>query len=134
MTSTSIIRGKFAKGDKQKGNFTGWNASGEQIFIPKAMMNDDLKWKKDEDVKFPFFAIFNTQTIGVTDPLTGAVLPNETTTRETVSFVSLDEDERDNVAIADALTKVKQGKKLMESATEAGLNVETAQKLVQQSI
>jgi len=134
MTSTTIIRGNFATKDKQKGNFTGYNASGDQIFIPKKMMNDDLKWKVDKDVTFPFFAIFNTKTIGVTDPATGELLPDKTTTRETVSYVSLDEDERDNVAIADALTKVKQANKILEKAKDSGLSVETAQKLVHQSI
>jgi hypothetical protein len=61
MKTTKITSGKFANAEGQKGNFTGYNALGERIFIHKAQM-ESLGWKTDADVK-PFFALVDTKEI-----------------------------------------------------------------------
>jgi len=65
MKSTKIVTGKFANGDNQKGNFTGYNASGKRIFIHKAQM-ESLGYKTDADVK-PFFALVDEREIQTRD-------------------------------------------------------------------
>jgi hypothetical protein len=62
---TQILSGKFASGDKQKGNFTGYNAAGERIFIHKAQM--DAVGFTDANLKFPFFALIATKPIQTRD-------------------------------------------------------------------
>ena len=133
MVSTKIIRGRFATDKGQKGNFMGQNAKGDNIFISKAMMKSDLSWTKDSDLKFPFHVIFNVQTIGVSDPVTGKIVPGVTDERKTVSYCSLDADERDQIAIADDVTKVNQAQLILDLAVKAGLSVEHAQAITLQA-
>lgn len=65
MKSTKILNGKFANGEGQKGNFTGYNAGGQRIFIHKAQM-ESLGYKTDADVK-PFFALVDSKDIQTRD-------------------------------------------------------------------
>ena len=65
MKQTQILSGKFSTGDKAKGNFTGYNAAGEKIFIFKEQMAT-LGFKTDADVK-PFFALVDTKEIATRD-------------------------------------------------------------------
>lgn len=62
MKNYAISSGKFT----DNGNFTGYNALGERVHVHKAQMAA-LKWGKDEDVKFPFFAIGTVKQIGQLD-------------------------------------------------------------------
>jgi len=65
MKQTQIIAGNFA-GEGSKGNFSGYNAKGQRIFIHKRMM-EAHGWSKDGDVKFPFFAIVGEREIQLMD-------------------------------------------------------------------
>jgi hypothetical protein len=64
MKNFAIHSGNFSKG---KGNFTGYTALGERLFIHKNQMAG-LSWTKQEDVKFPFYAIGAVKQIGQLDP------------------------------------------------------------------
>jgi hypothetical protein len=61
MKSTQILSGKFSAGEGTKGNFTGYNAKGERIFVHKAQM-ETLGFVTDKDVK-PFFAVIGEKEI-----------------------------------------------------------------------
>lgn len=63
MKNFAIHSGNFSKG---KGNFTGYTALGERLFIHKNQMNG-LGWSTNEDVKFPFYAIGAIKQIGQLD-------------------------------------------------------------------
>lgn len=65
MKSTKILNGKFANGTNQKGNFTGYTARGERIFIHKNQM-ETIGMKKDADFK-PFFALTDVKEIQTRD-------------------------------------------------------------------
>lgn len=62
MKSTTIISGNFAKSERNKGNFTGYNSARQQIFIPKAMI-EALGIKKDADFTQPIYALIAERTI-----------------------------------------------------------------------
>ena len=62
MKNFAIHSGNFSK----KGNFTGYTALGEKLFIHNSQMNG-LGWAKQEDVKFPFYAIGAVRQIGQLD-------------------------------------------------------------------
>lgn len=74
MKSTTIVSGNFAKSANNKGNFTGYNASGQQIFIAKAMI-EELGIKKDADFKDPIFALIDERLITPNDE-NGQPLPS----------------------------------------------------------
>lgn len=63
MKNFAIHSGNFSSG---KGNFSGYTALGERIFIHKNQMNG-LNWTKQDDVKFPFYAIGAVKQIGQLD-------------------------------------------------------------------
>lgn len=62
MKNFAIHSGNFSA----KGNFTGYTALGEKLFIHKSQMNG-LGWSKQDDVKFPFYAIGTVRQIGQLD-------------------------------------------------------------------
>ena len=62
MKNFAIHSGNFSA----KGNFTGYTALGEKLFIHKSQMNG-LSWFKQDDVKFPFYAIGSVRQIGQLD-------------------------------------------------------------------
>jgi|SRR6185436_8526348 len=59
MKNYAIQSGNFT----QNGNFSGYTAKGERVFMHKNQVNA-LGWTKIEDVKFPFFAIGAIKQIG----------------------------------------------------------------------
>ncbi len=59
MKNYAIQSGNFT----QNGNFSGYTAKGERVFIHKNQM-ESSGWKTKEDVKFPFFAIGAIKQIG----------------------------------------------------------------------
>lgn len=63
---TEILSGSFTSGEGKKGNFTAYNANGERIFVHKNTM-ESLGLKKNEDVKFPFYAITDDKDIQTRD-------------------------------------------------------------------
>lgn len=62
MKNYSIHSGNFSA----NGNFSGYTALGQRIFIHKRQI-EALKWAKIEDVVFPFFVIGETKKIGQLD-------------------------------------------------------------------
>ena len=62
MKNFAIHSGNFSA----NGNFSGYTALGERLFIHKTQMAG-LSWTKTEDVKFPFYAIGATKLIGQLD-------------------------------------------------------------------
>jgi len=62
------VKGQFATGKDQKGNFTGRNAEGLRIYIPKQMMKDEFgvetqaQWEKyiKDNGKVLFDCIYDT--------------------------------------------------------------------------
>jgi hypothetical protein len=59
MKNYAIQSGNFT----QNGNFSGYTAKGERVFVHKNQMTG-AGWAKQEDVKFPFFAIGAIKQIG----------------------------------------------------------------------
>ena len=64
--STVIVNGQFATGKDRKGNFTGKNAEGLRIYVPKQMMKDTFgvenqeQWiKLNEKSKVMFDVIYD---------------------------------------------------------------------------
>ena len=66
MKSTTILTGNFAKTAGNKGNFTGYNSEGDQIFIAKAMI-EKLGIKKDADFTDPIYALIAERIITPND-------------------------------------------------------------------
>ena len=62
MKNYVITSGSFTT----NGNFSGYNALGERVHFHKRQM-EALKWVKNEDVKYPFFAIGAVKQIGQLD-------------------------------------------------------------------
>jgi hypothetical protein len=62
MKNFSIHSGNFSA----NGNFSGYTALGERLFIHKTQMNG-LGWSSNADVKFPFYAIGAIKLIGQLD-------------------------------------------------------------------
>ncbi len=62
MKNFAIHSGNFSA----NGNFSGYTALGERLFIHKTQMAG-LNWTKNEDIKFPFYAIGAEKMIGQLD-------------------------------------------------------------------
>jgi len=62
---TQITSGKFATGEGQKGNFTGYNSKGQRIFIHKAQMQS-IGMNVDADFN-PFYALIDEREIQTRD-------------------------------------------------------------------
>lgn len=62
MKNYVITSGSFT----EAGNFSGYNALGERVHFHKRQM-EALKWVKNEDVKYPFYAIGAVKQIGQLD-------------------------------------------------------------------
>ena len=66
MRQTQILSGKFSTGTDSKGNFSGYNAGGERIFIHKSQM-ESVGFVTADDVKFPFYALIANKPIQTRD-------------------------------------------------------------------
>ena len=124
---TQILSGKFASGDKQKGNFTGYNAAGERIFIHKAQM-EAVGFNTADDVKFPFFALIATKPIQTRDAngdITEVVV-------DRLQALSLFKSAAELTAAvnADFALSLDAAKARKEMATAAGLNEESVNTLL----
>jgi len=117
MKQTQILSGKFSTGDKAKGNFTGYNASGEKIFIFKEQMAT-LGYKTDADIK-PFFALVATKEIATRDE-NGELT---TTMVNRVQATSVFKTRAEIIAAvnADALLALEAAGQLKAAADTAGL-------------
>ena len=117
MKSTKILSGKFANGEGQKGNFTGYNAAGQRIFIHKAQM-EALGWSKDADVK-PFYALVDEKDIQTRDA--NGELTDVLVKRLQALSVFKTQEELVDAVNSDAKIEIAAALDLKATATSAGL-------------
>ncbi len=117
MKSTKILSGKFANGEGQKGNFTGYNAKGQRIFIHKAQM-EALGWAKDADVQ-PFYALVDEKDIQTRDA--NGELTDVLVKRLQALSVFKTQEELVDALNADAKIEVAAALDLKATASSAGL-------------
>lgn len=117
MKTTKIVSGKFANGEGQKGNFTGYNAGGQRIFIHKAQM-EALGWSKDADVK-PFYALVDEKDIQTRDA--NGELTDVLVKRLQALSVFKTQEELIDAVNSDAKIEIAVALDLKATATSAGL-------------
>ncbi len=133
MKQTSITSGKFAEGANQKGNFTGYNAKGERIFIHKNQM-ESLGWKAQKDVKFPFFAVIDTREIQTRDENGDLSNPAVMVKRLQALSVFATDTAMINAVNADQLLDIKAKAALQAEAKTAGLSEAQVNALITASV
>lgn len=117
MKSTKILSGKFANGEGQKGNFTGYNAAGNKVFIHKAQM-EAMGFTKDADFK-PFFALIDKRDIQTRDA-NGELTDVLVKRLQALSTFKTQEDLIDALN-SDAKIEIAAALDLKATATSAGL-------------
>lgn len=128
MRQTQILSGKFATGDKQQGNFTGYNAAGERIFIHKAQM-ESLGFIVDKDITFPFYALIDIKPMQTRDE--DGKLTNVLTDRLKALSVFKTAEALTAAVNADFALSLDAAKARKEMATAAGLNEASVNTLLQ---
>ena len=113
-----ILSGNFSKSEGSKGNFSGYDAEGNRIFINKAQMAG-IKIEKDADVK-PFYALVAEREIQTRDA--DGELSNVTTLRLQATSVFLTEAELFNAKNSAARLNLGAALDLQKTASSAGLN------------
>jgi|SRR6478609_1804731 len=128
--STQILSGNFSAGEGKKGNFTGYNAKGEKIFVHKAQM-ETLGFKTDKDVK-PFFAVIGEREIATRDE-DGNIT---TTMVKRLQALSVFADSKSLIAAvnSDAVLELQAKAALKTEATAAGLTEKSLEALLNASI
>lgn len=129
--NTQISSGNFSKGDTSKGNFTGYNAKGEKIFIHKAQM-ESLGFKKDADVKFPFFAVIGNRDIQTRDE--EGNLTNTMVSRLQALSVFKTQNELVNAVNSDAKLAIAAQADLASSAKASGLTDKMVEALLEAAV
>ena len=122
MKQTQINSGKFTTAEGSKGNFTGYNAKGERIFINKRQMSS-IGVTKDAEVKFPFYALIDTKKITTRDE--NGEITNVKVDRLQALSVFKTVSELTQAVNADIMLEIAAASELKTVATAAGLN-ETA--------
>jgi hypothetical protein len=89
MKQTRILSGNFA-GEGSKGNFSGYNAKGDRIFIHKRQM-EALGFTSNENLVFPFFAIVGQKEINLVDA-DGNITEDKTLRTQALSVFKTKED------------------------------------------
>jgi hypothetical protein len=125
---TKILSGKFASGDKQQGNFTGYNAAGERIFIHKSQM-ESVGFNTTADVKFPFFALIANKPIQTRDA-NGDITEVVVDRLQALSLFKT-ADELTDAVNADYALSLNSAKARKEMATAAGLDESSVNTLLQ---
>lgn len=118
MRQTQILSGKFSSGADAKGNFSGYNAGGERIFIHKAQM--EAAGFTEGNVKFPFYALIANKPIQTRDA-NGDITEVVVDRLQALSVFTTDEALTAAVNADYALT-LKAAAARKEMATAAGLN------------
>jgi hypothetical protein len=107
------------------GNFSGYTALGERVHIFGRQMQA-LGWSKQEDVKFPFYAIGTIKPVGKLDDNGKPVLKTDgqpdTSDRLTALSAFKTRDEIKQAHADAALLDVEIQKEIHTQAKEAGLN------------
>jgi len=128
--STQILSGNFSAGEGKKGNFTGYNAKGEKIFVHKAQM-ETLGFKVDKDVK-PFFAVIGEREIATRDE--DGNLTDKMTKRLQALSVFGTSEALISAVNSDAVLELKAKAALKTEATTAGLSEKALSALLEASI
>lgn len=123
---TKITAGNFAKGDNNQGNFTGYNANGDKIFISKTMLLG-LKIETDADFN-PFYAVIDERDIPTRDEA-GELTTIMTKRLQAISIFATEAELVEGVN-ADASIDIAVKADLALKATTAGLSEETIQALL----
>ena len=131
MRSTTIIRGRFANGEGQKGNFTGYNTKAEQIFIHKSVMAEQ-GWKEDKDVPKQFYALIDEKEIQTRDE--NGELTDVLVKRLSATAIFKEEADLINAVNADARLEVAIKQDLKAIATSAGLTEASMKSLLEVAI
>lgn len=135
---TQILSGNFAagsdaKGKPKAGNFSGYNAKGERIFVHKAAM-EALGFKSDADLKgkFPLFAIVGERDINTRDE-NGEVTTVTTKRLQALSVFTKRED-MTNAVNADKLFEIQAAAALANEVKVSGLTPEQFKALAEAAI
>ncbi len=131
MRKTTILSGKFTSGDNAKGNFTGYNAAGERIFIHKSQM-EAAGMKDDKVIAFPFFALVGEKDIQTRDE--NGELTNVLVKRLQALSVFKSAEELISASNSDAILDIDSKVALAKAATSAGLTESAVNALVNASI
>jgi hypothetical protein len=130
MKNFSIHSGNFS----QAGNFTGYTALGESVFIHKAQMNS-LGWKENAEVKFPFYAIGGIKLIGQLDANGNPAVNADGTPvqRERVQAFSVfpTKDAMISAHVDTATLDIEVKSAIKQSATSAGLSEQAVNSLLE---
>lgn len=119
MKQTQINSGKFTAAEGSKGNFTGYNAKGERIFVNKLQMAG-IGCSKDADVKFPFYALIDIKQINTRDE--DGVITDVKVDRLQALSVFKTAAELTQAVNADVMLEISAAAELKTAATAAGLN------------
>jgi hypothetical protein len=128
--STQILSGKFSAGEGKKGNFTGYNAKGEKIFVHKAQM-ETLGFKENKDVK-PFFAVIGEREIQLVDDNNEPT--GKTAMRTQALSVFKDSKSLIEAVNSDAVLELQAKAALKAEATSVGLSEKALSALLEASI
>jgi len=128
--STQILSGNFSAGEGKKGNYTGYNAKGEKIFVHKAQM-ETLGFKTDKDVK-PFFAVIGEREIQTLDE--SGEPTGKTTKRLQALSVFKDSKSLIEAVNSDAVLEMQAKAALKAEATAQGLSEKALSALLEASI
>lgn len=123
MRKISILSGNFSA----KGNYSGYNASGERVFIAKRQM-ESLGFKADADVKFPFYCLAQNKEYEGQDE-NGQPTGNKFY-RLTAGSVFDDKTKMINASIEDKLLDIEAEVALKAQATTAGLSEKALETLL----
>lgn len=131
MKATTILSGNFSTGEGALGNFSGYNSSGQRIFIFKQQM-EGVGFKETKDLKYPFFALMAEREIETRDDsgeLTGTMVKR---VQATAVFKTM--DELITAKNSDAIIEIKSASALATEATTAGFDKEQVKALLEVSI
>jgi hypothetical protein len=131
MRSTTIIRGRFANGEGQKGNFTAYNSKAEQIFIHKTVMAEQ-GWKEDKDVPKQFYALIDERDIQTRDE--NGELTDVVVKRLSATAIFTSEEDLIKAYNADARLEVAIKQDLKAIASSAGLTEASMKSLLEVAI
>lgn len=127
LKNISITSGNFT----ENGNFTGYNLLGERVHLYKRQM-EQLGWTKNEDVKFPFFAVATEKEYQRVDENGEAT--DETFTRLTATSVFKDETTLINAHVGNASTEAKIAKAVATAMKAIALTDEQVEALANSAV
>lgn len=127
---TKITSGKFATGEGSKGNFTGYNAKGERVFIHKAQM-ESIGMSKNEDFK-PFYALIDEKDIQTRDE--NGELTDIMVKRLQALSVFKSAEDLISAVNADSLLEIQAKQALVASAKSSGLDQKAVDLLLANAI